>query len=218
MLLSRIRLWAPSKHAGCSISSGIYVVTAEAETGCPRPSGRFPCWRAREASGGSSAPGPVQRPGCNRAAAEPPGTSNPAMAPERVSTEPSPGSHVNAGNSRAPGIRRPGCNRAARLELPAHPGDSESRPWSGASRAGCASTAAIQVSSVYSAVFQIRAYGPVLQCGGELGPNGIGNIELGLAMRIVDGAVHSRDSFWYAKCPLPPGCFPGYACMAANCA
>ena len=42
----------------CSISSGIYVVTAEAETGCPRPLGRFPRWRPRDASGGSGAPGP----------------------------------------------------------------------------------------------------------------------------------------------------------------
>ena len=58
MFLSRIRLWAPSKHAGRSISSGIYVVTAETETGCPRPPGRFPCWRPCDASGGSGAPEP----------------------------------------------------------------------------------------------------------------------------------------------------------------
>src|ERR1017187_2261286 len=63
MFLSRIRLWAPSKHAGCSISSGIYVVTAEAETGCPRPPGRFPCWHARDASGGARVLGALQRPG-----------------------------------------------------------------------------------------------------------------------------------------------------------
>ena len=34
------------------------MVTAEAETGCPRPPGRFPCWRPCDASGGSGAPEP----------------------------------------------------------------------------------------------------------------------------------------------------------------
>jgi hypothetical protein len=92
MFLSRIRLWAPSKHAGCSISSGIYVVTAEAETGCPRPPGRFPAGARVTPAAATVLPGPA-RPCCNPATRsergmtpEPPGISNPAMAPERAST------------------------------------------------------------------------------------------------------------------------------------
>ena len=42
MFLSRMPAKAPSKYAGCSISSGIYVMAAEAETRCPRPLARVP--------------------------------------------------------------------------------------------------------------------------------------------------------------------------------
>jgi hypothetical protein len=77
----------------------------------PRP---FSRWRVRDACGGSGAPGPAAPaatvpPAPDEAWRQRPPGSNPAMAPERASTEPSPGSHVNIGN---PGFGDPGCNRA----------------------------------------------------------------------------------------------------------
>jgi hypothetical protein len=96
--------YGPAKYAGCSISSGIYVMAAQAETGCPRPLGRFPAGACVTPAADSGAPGPGKprlqscRPLRTRHGARAPGTSNPAIAPERASTEPSLGSHVNAGN------------------------------------------------------------------------------------------------------------------------
>jgi hypothetical protein len=106
----------------CSISSGIYVVTAEAETGCPRPPARFPRWRVRDACSGNRAPGAATlaaimfpswaaEPSSDSAfpatAASQPGCASSAVFPAGARVTP-PAAAV------LPDPARPCCNRATR--------------------------------------------------------------------------------------------------------
>jgi len=189
----------------CSISSGIYVVTAEAETGCPRPLGRFPRWRPRDACGGS---------GCNRAVRS--GRGGGARAPIRSWHRSAihraiSGAQVDAGNRWAPGIRRHGCNSAAR-SWAAKPVGALNSATAGASLPGCASTVASHVSNVHLAAFRIERTVKLPNPGrgtppkppvSESGPGGASVAGVGLFPDAsVLAACSAPDS---ALCWPPPG-------------
>ncbi len=219
-------------------------MAAEADTGCPRPLGRFPRWRVRDACSGQpgswgrcpwlqscshpGAPEPFRdsafrprqasqpecassavfpagacvtpaaaavlpdpaSPGCNRAArsgrgmaAEPPGTSDPAMAPECASTGPSPGAGVWLQSYRPFRGQRPpetlnsGHGRRRRGRVRIHGG----APGIRVTRPVFPDRACVTRTATLAAIAGAQRSGPV---GGT---GGIGNIESGHGRRVAVG-------------------------------
>jgi hypothetical protein len=94
-----------------------------------------------------------------------------------TSTEPSPGSHVSAGNRWDPGIQRPVCNRATRPGAPEPAGTLNSATAGVAARVR--TTLATPGIRVHSAVFWIERTAKLPNPAVGWATNGIRNIESG---------------------------------------